>query len=254
MTISKVAISASLFLAMLTLAAPLAHAQATGAPADACAGGAGTGFDAQVAACTALIDAPTTGPELRARAHDRRAFARWRKGYAIERDPATGAPVDPVLADLDVALQLKPDYFEARLLRSQLRFNETDYDGALADYANLTLLKPEDPRVWSGRALVRAVADRDLDAALTDAERALKLDAGSVPAHFSRALVWYRKGQNQKAIADFDAAAALPSAIYGRALAESRLGRQAQGDADLQKAVAAEPGVAAQFARWKIQP
>jgi Flp pilus assembly protein TadD len=71
-----------------------------------------------------------------------------------------------------------------------------------------------------------------------------------------RGLVHLRRGAWQSALDDFDAAvsgnANLTDPLYGRGMARLRLGRTAQGDADLAAAIARDPGVASGFAEYGI--
>ncbi|HLZ75440.1 hypothetical protein [Phenylobacterium sp.] len=221
-----------------------------------CAGGPNIAYDVQIAGCTILIQMTADTPAAKAMGLQRRAMLRAQRGLSISVDAKTGVRSDPVMADLDEALRLKPDFAEALQSRAQVRFQEGEYNGALSDYDALIALKPREPVALSGRALFRAVANRDLDLALADCTQALAIDRRSVAAEFSRALVWYRKGEFDKAYADFDTAYrqnhALPSALFGRALSELRLDRKAEAEADMKAATAVNPAVADQFLRWNF--
>jgi len=67
-----------------------------------------------------------------------------------------------------------------------------------------------------------------------------------------------RRGEFAPALADYEAALRLrpqmASARFGRGLTQLRLGRQAEGQADLQAAQAAEPAIAADFAKYGLTP
>jgi tetratricopeptide (TPR) repeat protein len=221
-----------------------------------CAGGAKIAYDAQMAGCTTLIELTAGNPDAQAMALTQRAMLLAQRGLSISVDIKTGARIDPVTADLDTALTLKPDFVEARFSRAQVRFQEGDYDGAISDYDAGIALKPREAVALSGRALVRAIANRDLDAALADCDQALSIDRRSIAAEFSRAMIWFRKGDYGKAYADFDAVyrqnRGVPSALYGRALSEQHLGRKAAADADMKAVFAVSPSVIDQYLRWKV--
>ena len=67
-----------------------------------------------------------------------------------------------------------------------------------------------------------------------------------------------RTGELAPALADYEAALRLrpqmASARFGRGLTELRLGREAEGRTDMAAAQAAEPTIAADFARYGLTP
>ena len=74
----------------------------------------------------------------------------------------------------------------------------------------------------------------------------------------SRAFVYFRLGQFDKAVADDNAALGIApkaaSTLYVRGLAKRRLGNAAGGDADLAAAKAIYPKVADAYARLGVTP
>jgi tetratricopeptide (TPR) repeat protein/predicted aspartyl protease len=190
----------------------------------------------------------------------------------------TGKPVE-ARADLDRALNLKPDYTEALLLRASVRLRTGDASGARADLATLDRLLPdasnqrltvgayyqdlEDPAAsipqydrWiaahpddnrlptalNSRCWARALLGRDLDKAISDCDRALRLRPKTAAYLDSRGLARLRNGDLDKALADYNAALALEPkmawSLYGRGLVEHRKGMTAQAKADIDAAVA----------------
>jgi len=202
---------------------------------------------------------------------------------------------DKAAADYDEALRIAPDLAHARLGRAALRARTGDRAGALSDLdildkalapqsqARLELASvfghagepgravaqidlwiashPRDgglPGAYNSRCWQRVVAGRELDKALADCNESLALDP-DVPAHVdSRAWVWLRMGQWQKARAEFDHALQLradeASSLYGRSIARQRLGDEAGGAADLAAARKLDPAMEAELQRDGLAP
>ncbi len=129
----------------------------------------------------------------------------------------------------------------------------------------------------NARCWLRALSDRALHRALADCNEALNLSAedttgdgpelpylrptlpGSDPAvRDSRALVYLRLGRNHRAIRDYDAVLAstpdTPTSLYGRGLAELRLGERRRGAADLAAAKHHYARIGAVFRHFGLVP
>lgn len=192
--------------------------------------------------------------------------------------------LDLARADLDKALGLKPDSAELLRDRAMLRFSQKDKAGALADadaaarlipptsleslviaemfeelgqpsraipiYTAAIAVHREDAQLSSmlnGRCWARALANVELDEALKDCDRAVRLEKANAAYIDSRALVYFRKGDFAHAIADYDQALALQPkeawSMYMRGLAKIRLGQDEAGKADEAAARGIRPDV-----------
>jgi Flp pilus assembly protein TadD len=91
------------------------------------------------------------------------------------------------------------------------------------------------------------LGNRDLDKALDDCQRAVRLSPNYAAVLNSRAWVRLRLGQPDKALTDFNAAIILvPTeawSLYGRGVAEIRKGSTEAGRADIAAALALRPGL-----------
>ena len=217
--------------------------------------------------------------------------------YVFQRATARLNAHQPFLAmaDLDTVLKLKPDDAMGRLLRARLRLEGHDRDGARQDMdaadralskeADLRLILGElylttdafDPAVaefdqWiavheddrrmaqalNGRCWARALADKDLDKALSDCNRAVRQAEVRAAPLDSRGLVHLRRGELDRAISDYDAALGqnpkLAWSLYGRGLAELESGDKAKGQADLTAAAALAPHLAERAAKLGLAP
>ena len=207
--------------------------------------------------------------------------------YRIQRAQAhlgEGKP-EPALADLDEALKLAPDEVEALVMRAWLLSNAGEAGKARADADTAARLAPPQADVhaelghlyhalgdrataigqfdlWiaahqeqgdmagvlNARCWSRAQLGQDLDKALADCNRALRLMRSPADVLDSRGLVYLRMGRLDQAIADYDAALAknpkLAWSLYGRGLVRLKKGMKAEGEADLKAALAISPKLA----------
>ena len=224
------------------------------------------------------------------------ADCRYQRGlvYWHEGQPASA------LADLDAAVGLDPGNDQARLARAQVEIRqrratvEDDLDAidrtappeanlrlrlgqlydALGEYAGAIHqfdlwidYHREDvnlPTALTDRCGSEAAANIDVDRALIDCNRALRMMPKAAPimasavAMSDRGLVDVRQKKLDEALADFTAALklrpGLPIALYGRGLVELRKGLEAQGRADLAAAAARGPGLARRLAGVGLAP
>jgi tetratricopeptide (TPR) repeat protein/predicted aspartyl protease len=210
-----------------------------------------------------------------------RAMSHWRN-----KEP------EAALADLTAALKLKPDDEPALLARGNIELERKDEADAAADFEAAAKIKPEDRLVaaswyqsaglfeksvaewgqWiadhpkdlelvaalNGRCWTRALWGKELDQALADCNDALRLAPESGTIRDTRGLVYLRLRQYQASIADYDAALkAMPKrswSLYGRGIDKLRLGRTADGDADLAAAAAADPNMPETAKKYGVAP
>jgi len=101
------------------------------------------------------------------------------------------------------------------------------------------------------------MAGKELPAALKECEAALAGRPGEPAFLDSRGLVYLRLGELSKAIADYDAALAkqqFPDSYYGRGIAKLKLGRKAEGEADLEHARTLDARVVDRFKQAGLAP
>lgn len=207
--------------------------------------------------------------------------------YFYQRARARLSLRQPLLAmgDIEQVLKLKPDDIDALLTRAQLRLADHERKAALADLDQIaaTASKPADVRLelarlflqldeidraltefdlWigshaedgqmsgalAGRCRARVLADRELDKARADCDRAMRMGPASAQMYDSRALIFLRGGAYDRAIEDYGRALAINPrialALYGRGVARLRTGQKAEGEADIAAAIAIAPRVA----------
>jgi tetratricopeptide (TPR) repeat protein len=136
---------------------------------------------------------------------------------------------DEALADYDRALVLEPDSLDARIGRACLLYERGDHDGARAELGGLLPRKPDDARLLCLQGLF-ALNDNEADVAFELFTRAIAADANLVEPLANRAIVSYRRGDFDAALADLDRALALredPDIRHNRERVLTRLRQQA---------------------------
>ena len=160
--------------------------------------------------------------------------------------------------DFGHAIALKPDYIDAFYNRASTLDQDGQYEKAIADFDQVLKLRPNDAAAFANRCWTRAVLGDALNAAMDDCNQALRLNAEKDFVFDARGFVKLRMGAYREAIADYGVAlqrnSNLPSALFGRGVAELRLGDAGRGQADIAAAEALQPGTAKHFAKYGIVP
>jgi tetratricopeptide (TPR) repeat protein len=130
------------------------------------------------------------------------------------------------------------------------------HDHAIDDFSQAISIYPKGSEYFTGRCLARVGAGIDLDRALADCIKSLRLEPDRVNAITNEGIVHLRLNHVDNAIADFNAALKIDPKnaypLYGRGAAKLRQGDSAAGNADVAAAERADPNVAAFFARYGI--
>lgn len=258
------------------------HAQGLQRPWAACDNLSGEGSPASVVAgCTTVIDDGKSAPEGLASAYRNRGAA-YRSlgdaarsladfGEAIRLAPRDAAlfysrgnvhaaqrNYERALADYDEAIRLDPAYPQAYNNRGGVYHNQKSYDRALADFDKALAIDPDYPAALSNRCAVRAALKQDLDKAMTDCGRSLRLRPNHLPTLDTRGLVDLLRRDYPAALTDYDAVLRVDDeaygALYGRGLAQLGLGRTEAGRADIARASAGDPTVAAYYEVSGLRP
>lgn len=225
----------------------------------------------RVTACTAVAS------DTRAEPH-RRAMAYVLRGV----QHAQTAQYGRAMADFGRAIRLDPSYANAYVERGQV-FQERgaferavrDFDAALAIDPNLPIAvqrrddaiagrwnylaeelrrlddalarDPTNAGLLNNRCWTRAINDDDLDLALADCDAAIEHEPRNVEAWDSRGMVHLKRREFQAAYDDYNRAVLLRPGyghyLYGRGIAQIRLGNSDAGHDDLAAAERAEPGI-----------
>lgn len=160
------------------------------------------------------------------------------------------------ISNLDAAIAIDPQHTRAFYNRGYAWFALRRYDKAIDDYGSAIRLDPRLGLAYNNRALARAIAGRDLVAALADSDEALKLQPLNLDVRETRGFIYLKLGDPSLALHEYDLALdADPQravALYGRGLAKSRLANEAGGERDRAAAVAINPAVAGEFSAYGL--
>lgn len=180
---------------------------------------------------------------------------------------------DLALADIEKALELKPDEADALHHRAIIRLKNREYPEAFADFDRSIAIRPWRTDYLRNRSVAYRVAGR-LDKALADADRlvamedynvqnyllrasiyasgaeyakaledlnrAIKIDPEEFLIYANRGLVYYRQGRLPEAIRDYDMALNLApdsaETLFNRGLAEAAAGGYVEAKEDISRA------------------
>jgi len=209
-------------------------------------------FDAdnRIAACTRIIKAGTFHPRYIADAFVNRAHA-----LAVKR------AYERAIEDFGRALQRDPASKDAYLFRADTYATMGRFELALRDIDTAIRLDASMPIAHAIRCRTHAGMER-LEAAEKDCVEANRLEPGNLfPGE--RALVHLRLGRIDAALADYDVAlrmlgtlemsARFARELYGRGVARRIKGDAAGSHADIARATAYNPDIAAEMARYGVK-
>jgi tetratricopeptide (TPR) repeat protein len=115
-------------------------------------------------------------------------------------------------------------------------------------------IRPDDAEAFNGRCMARALANMELEVALSDCNESLKIRPNDANTLDSRGFVYFRMGQYGNAIVDYEAALKknprLAASLYVRGVLKHRTGDTAGGDADIAAANALDPKISDFYRRY----
>ncbi|GAB4287556.1 MAG: hypothetical protein Fur0025_21120 [Oscillatoriaceae cyanobacterium] len=166
---------------------------------------------------------------------------------AVERSQR-GEP-QAALADLNLAIQLVPNYASAYYSRGRVRFETGDYGGAIGDYTRAIELNTNDAGAYANRCLARlqlaSHSGEQFSLAVNDCTRAIELNPNYADAYANRCLARLHLAEPQIAISDCTRAIHLnPNhtvAYYRRGLAAAAANDLKQALADYTTAIRLNP-------------
>lgn len=173
--------------------------------------------------------------------------------------------LDGAVADLDSVNRLAPKQADLRYVLAERYEAANRFSQAIAQYDLWIQNHPVDSKLvgaLGARCRASAIENQDLSVGLADCNKALSIGDRRNPNYArlleDRGLLELRQANNDKAIADFDAALkTLPEdafALYGRGVAKIRKNKMAEGEADMAKAVKIAPHIAAPFSARGLAP
>ena len=169
---------------------------------------------------------------------------------------ATNGQQDLAIHDLDAAIAIRSDNPIAYYNRGYAEFAKRQYDLAIADYDDALRLDPNMGLAYNNRCLTRAIAGQDLVAALTDCDLALKAMPSNPDVRDTRGFIYLKLGDPAIAIVEYNAGLDVDPnhalALYGRGMAQIKMGHTKEGEADQAAARALNPSVERQFSIYGL--
>lgn len=200
---------------------------------------------AREAACTELIE--TGSGWSKETGLSNRAAIRWRSDRK-----------DDAVADYSALIRLSPRNTYYRQSRASLYSDLKQYDKANEDLMTALKQSPMDPTMHNAMCWMLAMEGRDLPRAMNYCNISIGLSPGYAPARDSRAMIYFKQGKFAEALADYERAMNIEPAgahyMYGRGLALLRLGQKDEGKKWLDRAIAADAGIAKQYASYGVKP
>ncbi len=139
---------------------------------------------------------------------------------------------------------LRPQSAEPRIHQGEFHFRAADYISAISAFDMAAHIDPANAQAQSGRCEARAAANRELEVAQQACAEAVRLSNGSSAALFSQGFLYFKQGNVEGALGEFESAMQQdntnPFAAYGYAIANLRLGRHEAQASELLTSVSSD--------------
>ena len=182
-----------------------------------------------------------------------------RDSFALSNRAAINAKQEKyglAVRDLDAALEINDRNALAFYNRGYAQFALGKYAAAIADYDAALRLDDSMGLAYLNRCLARVVAGLAAKGDIADCDTALKLMPLNLEARETRGFIFLKLGEPAKALKEYAAALDIdpnrPLALYGRGLAQCRLGKEQDGEKDKAAATAIAPDIERQFTRFGV--
>lgn len=155
---------------------------------------------------------------------------------------------------IEVAGKDKPDFLA---LKAEFLGRAGRIEDALAAADAAVAASPGNATLLNNRCWLKAIHEVELDAALKDCTSAIELAQTPAAALDSRAMVYFRMGRLDEALADLDAAnelSPMSAVLFLRGIVKRRIGDEEGSNADLAAARLMYPRVDAEYARFGVTP
>ena len=151
---------------------------------------------------------------------------------------------DRAIKDLDKAIELKPDYAETYFRRGLAYSRKCDYDRAIKDYTKAIELKPDYAEAYSNRG-ADYFTKRDYDHAIKDYTKAIELKPDAAEHWYNRGITYSIKSDHDRGKIDLDEAIRLKPdfaiAYFNRSVIHSIKGDYDRVVEDLDKTIETKP-------------
>ncbi len=154
---------------------------------------------------------------------------------------------EAAIADYNEALRIKPDDFKTYYNRGRAKGQLGQYESAVSDFNVVIRIKPDSANAYFLRGFSKQSIKR-YDSAIADYDAALRIKSDDAEAYKNRGLAKHELGQYESAISDYDAALRIKlddaEVYYDRGLAKHKLGRYNAAISDYDAALRIKPDFA----------
>jgi tetratricopeptide (TPR) repeat protein len=165
--------------------------------------------------------------------------------------------MEAAIPDFTRAIELNPQDAVSFQNRGKAYSDTGKQPRAIQDFTRAIELGNDEAATRNGRCWARAILGQELDLAREDCEAAVRMEPEDGNNHNSLAFVRFRSGDYAGAIADYTTSLSLnpdgASSYYMRGRAKALTG-DANAQADIDKGLGLEPGVAERYAGYGIAP
>lgn len=186
-------------------------------------------------------------------------------------DPAAGNVINILtdikseVGDLDGALAIIDERIaqggetrsDFRTLKASLLADFGDAAAAVQIMDEEVTANPGKSQLYNSRCYIKATRNLMLESALEDCNKALAMNNSPAATYDSRAMVYFRQGKLDLALADLNTALDLVPGLddsrFMRAIVLAKLGRAAEAGRDLAIARRVNPHIDAQFGRYGVK-
>lgn len=203
-----------------------------------------------LAGCTQILEKVNLNPEDRAHVLILRAESRMVLGQYVE-----------TLGDVEAIAPATLSYESAQVVRVRALSRLNRYDEIVRAAKPLIFSRSANVRAYAANELCWTIAvglKGDLEQAGRYCDAAIEADPADGNSYDSRGMVRLLQHRYVDAWSDYDAAVqrdrGAAGAYYGRGIAQLRLGKSTEGNADLARARAIDPSVVQRFKDYGVTP
>ena len=128
-----------------------------------------------------------------------------REYYARAAKRYNDGDFDGAIADYNEVLRIDPNHINSLLYRGNALYKKRKYDEAIEDYSGIIWLEPNNHIAWYNRGNARN-EKREYEQALSDLNESIRLNPNYANAWNSRGNAWYGKEKYDEALSNFNEA------------------------------------------------
>ncbi len=175
------------------------------------------------------------------------AHAFFSIGYLLHH----GNRTEKAISAYDMAIALKPDFWEASYNLGIARYDFRQYAEAMTDFNKAIELNHNFASAYYNRGILKSEL-KDYEGAITDFDKAIMLGFNSAEVYYHRASAKALLGEHDTAVSDYDKAIELKpdfvEAYNIRGILRSELGQHDEARADYTEAIRIKPDYAEAYA------